>query len=927
MKGLRWYKCDFHLHTSASKCFIDEKSLDKWIDKVLKEGLNCIAVTDHNTAENIDEIKLLGREKGIVVFPGVEITCSDAKVHLLVIFDIDKDKLYVEDFLIKCNINRLDFGKDTAQSDKSIDNIVDIANEMGGIVIPAHIDDEHCSLESVGHYTKTGFLGRNDVRGVQIVKREYLDKAIYKDVISNECATLTFSDNPHKDDPKKHGIDGIGNRYTWIKLSQKPNLSSLKQAMIMHNLRIKSDFDENEYPYKSPNTWIKNISMKNSYISENIDIEFSPQMNTIIGGRGSGKSSILKFIFGVLRKDEQIKQEENLKNIISEHLMFFRMEKDDIGVFREDTEIILTIIKDNLEYYIKINAFKGNDFKTQIYTVKSEQNIFIEDEEFIYFLGEDVDVYLQKQIYEISKDTNILKKSIDKNIDLTSLREQNIKLRNTYLDNMIEIKKLSESILNKESIKSNLKSIELKLDNINDTELSTLLIEQDKLNKNYSAIKHFENKIDLNIIELNNFLYKKPYSFSENLILDEEVKSIIEQNNQDIDASINNTISCLNKQLKDIKDKYIKDIGNSNWNKIYNNNKSSIDKFIGISGLDIDTYNKIIDQRKKLTQSIIIIEDIERKIEKIYEDNKIILEEYRRKRDLISDKRIDYLKENFDGTNSNLKIVMEKNRDKVDFEKKVRKILNKEKGKFNEDIDKVINYIFNSNSIVKHIDNLVEYIIDLKNKKVGIHKPTIFLSNNRLIDTKANVLNEVAVTMEDELYEEIENKLKLTAKFKNILATLDDESLINIKLLIPEDLVKFQYRTNKTNKFKSIDTASAGQKTSAILTYILSKGTGPLILDQPEDDLDNKIIYDLIINTLKLVKEERQIIVVTHNANIPVNGDSENIIAVDYTDKNGIDVEVEGSIEDEDVKNAIFDIMEGGEEAFEIRSKRYGYEV
>ncbi|OXX83640.1 hypothetical protein AVM15_09615, partial [Paraclostridium benzoelyticum] len=225
------------------------------------------------------------------------------------------------------------------------------------------------------------------------------------------------------------------------------------------------------------------------------------------------------------------------------------------------------------------------------------------------------------------------------------------------------------------------------------------------------------------------------------------------------------------------------------------------------------------------------------------------------------------------------------------------------------------------------IDNLVEYIIDLKNKKVGIHKPTIFLSNNRLIDTKANVLNEVAVTMEDELYEEIENKLKLTAKFKNILATLDDESLINIKLLIPEDLVKFQYRTNKTNKFKSIDTASAGQKTSAILTYILSKGTGPLILDQPEDDLDNKIIYDLIINTLKLVKEERQIIVVTHNANIPVNGDSENIIAVDYTDKNGIDVEVEGSIEDEDVKNAIFDIMEGGEEAFEIRSKRYGYEV
>lgn len=930
MKGLRWYKCDFHLHTSASKCFTGDKSLNKWIDKVYEEGLECIAVTDHNTAENIDKIKTLGKEKGIVVFPGVEITCSDAKVHMLVIFDINKDKLYVEDFLIKCNINRRDFGKSEIQSVKSIDQIVDIANEMGGIVIPAHIDDEQCSLESVGHYVKRTFLNRGDVIGVQVVEDSYLDKPIYKDVISKKCATLTFSDNPHKDNHLNHGIDGIGKRYTWIKLSQKPNLNSLRQAFIMSNLRVKNDFEIDIYPYKEPNTWIKKINVVNSCISENIEIEFSPQMNTIIGGRGSGKSSILKFIFGMLRKNETIEKEENLMDIVKEYDNFFKVNKDGIGVFKEETIIKLTIVKGNIDYFICLSDFKGEEFNTKIYTEKNGEKEYIEDKNFIYFLSEGIEVYLQKQIYQIAKNTNILKDSIDKNIDLKSLKEEQKKLRNSYISNMNQIKKLSDSISNKENLKSNLKNIKLQLGNIDDKEFSKALMNQDLLNKEYSSIKNFEKELDRKLTEIIQSFNRNKNIYYTHSNIDDELKGIIEKNTQNVKNIIDDAVSTLETKFKEICTSYREEIENSFWSKRYEENKNKISKLVDVDEMDILAYKKIIKKRQEFTEELTRIESIEIQINSLSEESKNILETYKEISNLISEERKKYLKENFDGTNSNLQIIPQKNRDKLDFENKFRKIIHKEKGEFKEEIERIKNYVFNSNSIIKNIDNLIEYILIIKNKRADINKSTLFLNDSYFdifSNSIENISEEVASTVEEGLYEELESKLELKGRFKNILGALDYDDLVNLKLLIPEDAVKFKYRTNKDNKFKDIDTASAGQKTSAILTYILSKGTTPLVLDQPEDDLDNKIIYDLIINTLKSVKEERQIIVVTHNANIPVNGDSENVIAVDYIDKKGIVIEVEGSIEDEKVKNSIFDIMEGGEEAFEIRSKRYGYKV
>ncbi|CEP67945.1 P-loop containing nucleoside triphosphate hydrolase [Moorella glycerini] len=110
----------------------------------------------------------------------------------------------------------------------------------------------------------------------------------------------------------------------------------------------------------------------------------------------------------------------------------------------------------------------------------------------------------------------------------------------------------------------------------------------------------------------------------------------------------------------------------------------------------------------------------------------------------------------------------------------------------------------------------------------------------------------------------------------------------------------------------------------AILSLLLSAGDQPLIIDQPEDDLDNRYVYEVVVQLLRQRKFFRQIIVATHNANIPVNGDAELIVAFGVENRLGTVISA-GSIDQSEIKEHVSTIMEGSAEAFRLRRERYGY--
>jgi hypothetical protein len=117
---------------------------------------------------------------------------------------------------------------------------------------------------------------------------------------------------------------------------------------------------------------------------------------------------------------------------------------------------------------------------------------------------------------------------------------------------------------------------------------------------------------------------------------------------------------------------------------------------------------------------------------------------------------------------------------------------------------------------------------------------------------------------------------------------------------------------------------SEGQRNTALLSLILAEGSGPIVIDQPEDELDSNYIFSDLVPLLRHAKNSRQLILATHNANLPVNADAELIYAFDAQDGRGKQ-RTEGGLDRADVTKAVLDIMEGSERAFKQRSEKYHF--
>jgi energy-coupling factor transporter ATP-binding protein EcfA2 len=120
--------------------------------------------------------------------------------------------------------------------------------------------------------------------------------------------------------------------------------------------------------------------------------------------------------------------------------------------------------------------------------------------------------------------------------------------------------------------------------------------------------------------------------------------------------------------------------------------------------------------------------------------------------------------------------------------------------------------------------------------------------------------------------------------------------------------------------FKDASDLSRGQKCTALLPILLARRDNPLIIDQPEDNLDNHFIFETVVNAVQRMKKRRQMIFITHNANIPVLAEAELVLVMNSDGRVGA-IEKFGTVDE--CREQIIDLLEGGREAFELRSKRY----
>jgi chromosome segregation protein len=148
-----------------------------------------------------------------------------------------------------------------------------------------------------------------------------------------------------------------------------------------------------------------------------------------------------------------------------------------------------------------------------------------------------------------------------------------------------------------------------------------------------------------------------------------------------------------------------------------------------------------------------------------------------------------------------------------------------------------------------------------------------------------------------------------------------------VEVLAPDDGVSIGLVVD--GAIRDLSKLSGGQKATALLLLLFAQGGRPLILDQPEDDLDNRFVYEDVVALLRQEKgvvnpdRRRQIIAATHNANIPVNGDAELVLSLADVDGR-CQIRTRASIDDPSVRHEIRAVLEGGEEAFRRRAEKYG---
>ena len=168
----------------------------------------------------------------------------------------------------------------------------------------------------------------------------------------------------------------------------------------------------------------------------------------------------------------------------------------------------------------------------------------------------------------------------------------------------------------------------------------------------------------------------------------------------------------------------------------------------------------------------------------------------------------------------------------------------------------------------------------------------------------------------------------LTSGVAETLTRMTAVQVFGLEAIDLEDQVSLELNVSHTGEqYRALDRLSTGQQCTAILHLLLLDNPDPLIMDQPEDNLDNAFIAERIVQELRAAKTERQFLFATHNANIPVFGDAEWIgVCSSSEDRAEMPVEAQGSIDIPLIRDQVASILEGGKEAFLQRKEKYGFD-
>ena len=865
--GAKWWKFDFHTHTPKSMDFNDKTMTPElWLKAFMEKEIDCVAITDHNSGDWIDilqqELKKIEDRKPdwyhpLYLFPGVEIS-ANGNVHVLAIFGCDKGKSHIDSLLDAVKYNGTK-GDTDGVTDKSVIDVVNEISERGGIPIPAHVDREDTGLFKIKGTTRQQILRNKNIYAMELGKSDSQISQFYTDE-KVQWTELTGSDT--------HNLSGDNfGTFTWIKMAN-PSIVGLKLALIDGIVSVNRDIHSD--PNRRVKYFVEELEIcKAKHIgrSEPLNCRFSPFLNAIIGGRGSGKSTLLEFMRLVLRRDNDIPDD-----LIKESRQYF-----DVGganLLIEDSKISLIYRKGEVRYRLNwspnpdcpsLEEEKDDTWKSCDGEIKS---LF------------PVRIYSQKEIFELAKEPSGLIDSIDEapEIDAARLKTRNRDLVNKYKQIEGKRRELNDKIAEENRLRGEFNDHARQIEQIEKSGHKEVLQNYRERQQQLNELDSLESKweeIRDRLLETQGAIAPADFN-AQHFSKHTDILSAIETTNEKW-QSIHDKLSELIQEANSVVAEWQTEKNVAPWMQEL---KSEIDQYeksrSDLEQQDIDPkgYNLLLTQQKSIQKELDLINEYQSLLQTLESEKKDVFDQIKENRKTLSEKRQEFLTSVLHDNQFVDIEILPFGEEWDEIESEIRSMLQCP-DRFDKDIESLRDIYLQNDD--QNIEKLKDAIKDIRNGNIAA-------KDNR---------------------------------FATHLKALPQESVSDFLTWFPGDNLEVTYGPDR----QRIQKGSPGQKTAALLAFILSYGEEPLLMDQPEDDLDNELIYDLIVKQLRDTKSKRQVIVVTHNANIVVNGDAEMVfpLHVVHTETR---VRHAANIQEKKVRDAICNILEGGEKAFEKRFRR-----
>ncbi len=849
------------------------------VDKAVELGVSVLAITDHNDVSGVPTFQAAAEGRDVHILPGFELESTDG-VHVLCIYPPDTPQEQLERFLGEFGIR--DTTGTSGLCQKEFVGVLATVHEQGGISIAAHVTNGKGLLRQLAGQSRIRAWRSTDLLAIQIPGTVDDLPQADRDIVRNRNSDYQREQAAAEDlavavvnAKDVVGAVDLEDRAAtcWIKMSEV-SVEGLRQAFLDPGSRIRLNPSEGVLEQERHAELVA-IAWEGGFLDGQA-IHFNPNLNVLIGGRGTGKSTVV----------------ESVRAVLGLHPIGEEAKQAHQGVVRH-------VLKSGTKVSLLARAHRPATREYRIErTIPNPPVVKDADGRVSSLAPEDVlpgiEVFGQHEISELTRDGSKLTRLLDRFLE----RDESLFRRKEALRRKLEQNRRSlvEARAEMERIEDRLAAlpgIEETLRKYRDAGLEDRLKEQSLIVREERLLASVPDRVAPFRECLTALTGELPIDrvfLSEKALEDLPGKNILARLNPVMER-LDQEVTRIREELASALQQFDKGVGEVRveWEARRRQVQAEYERILRdlqksrVDGEEFIRLRKQIEELRPLRERKEQLARLER-------------EHADARASLLADWE-DLKAQEFRRLDSAAKKVGRALRGRVQVQVAAA-----------GDREELFALLRDE------VGGRLSEAIDALRLKADLSLPALVAACRSGADTLSKAFG-------------------MTSTQASRLAQADPEVLMRIEELDLPAVTSIQLNTaglGDPPSWQPLDELSKGQKATAVLLLLLLESDAPLIVDQPEDDLDNRFITEGVVPRMREEKQRRQFVFSTHNANIPVLGDAELIVGLSASGeaeqgRARIAPNHMGSIDSQPVRELVEEILEGGKDAFERRRRKYGF--